>query len=162
MEHVAPQISDPNYLDSISRTVRVDEIETRQASNFKRFICGLLDILICALLTAPLVLAVQMTGYNLQDFRVVGVIAGSTVTLAFIYFTLTTALTGRTWAMRMLSLRIIDKKTGLIPTGGQSAARAFLYLASLATAGFGILFALISRDGNTAHDQFTGTSVIGT
>jgi len=151
-----------NYLDSISRTIRVDEIETRQASNFKRFICGLLDILICALLTAPLVLAVQMTGYNLQDFRVVGVIAGSTVTLAFIYFTLTTALTGRTWAMRMLSLRIIDKKTGLIPTGGQSAARAFLYLASLATAGVGILFALISRDGNTAHDQFTGTSVIGT
>ena len=92
----------------------------------------------------------------------IGVIAGSTLVLAFIYFTVTTALTGRTWAMRMLSLRIIDKKTGLIPTGGQSAGRAFLYLASLATAGLGILFALISRDGNTAHDQFSGTSVIAT
>jgi uncharacterized RDD family membrane protein YckC len=151
-----------NYLDSISRTVRVDDIETRTASKFKRFVCGILDILICVLLTAPIALAIQMTGYDLQDLRAIGVVAGSAVILAFIYFTLTTALTGRTWAMRMLSLRIIDKKTGLIPTGGQSAARAFLYLASLATAGLGILFALISRDGNTAHDQFTGTSVIAT
>jgi len=73
---------------------------------------------------------------------------------------LTIAFTGRTLAMRLLSLRVIDKKTGMFPTGGQSAARSFLYLISLATAGLGILFALISRDGNTAHDQFTGTSVI--
>jgi uncharacterized RDD family membrane protein YckC len=151
-----------NYLDSISRTVRVDEIETQRASTFKRFVCGVLDILICALLTAPVALAIQMTGNDLRDVRAIGVTAGSAVIVAFIYFTLTTALTGRTLAMRLLSLRIIDKKTGLIPTGGQSAARAFLYLAFLATAGLGILFVLISRDGNTAHDQFTGTSVIAT
>ena len=151
-----------NYLDSISRTVRVDEIETRTASKFKRFVCAILDMLICAVLTTPVALAIHMTGYDLQDLRAIGVVAGSAVILAFIYFTLTTALTGRTWAMRMLSLRIIDKKTGLIPTGGQSAARAFLFLASLATAGLGIVFALISRDGNTAHDQLTGTSVIAT
>jgi uncharacterized RDD family membrane protein YckC len=151
-----------NYLDSISRTVRVEEIDTRRASVVKRFMGGILDLLICAVLTAPVVLAIQMTGNDLQELRAITVISGSAVILAFIYFTLTTALTGRTVAMRLLSLRIIDKKTGLIPTGGQSAARAFLYLASLATAGLGILFALISRDGNTAHDQFTGTSVITT
>jgi len=149
-----------NYLDSIARSVRVDEIDTRRASTFKRFVGGVLDLTICAVLAAPITLAIQMAGYNLLERRAISVISASAVLLAFIYFTLTIAFTGRTLAMRLLSLRVIDKKTGMFPTGGQSAARSFLYLISLATAGLGILFALISRDGNTAHDQFTGTSVI--
>ena len=70
-----------------------------------------------------------------------------------------TALTGRTWAMRLLSLRVIDTKTGLIPTGGQSIGRSIFYLLSLATV-VGILFALLSREGYTAHDRFTRTAVI--
>ncbi|PWT94087.1 MAG: hypothetical protein C5B55_03260 [Blastocatellia bacterium] len=151
-----------NYLDSISRTVRVDEIETRRASMFKRLVCGILDLIICGLLSAPVAYAMKLTGTDLRDQRAIIVMAGSAVVLAFIYFTLTTALTGRTLAMRLLSLRVIDKKTGLIPTGGQSAGRAFFYLISLAAAGLGILFVLVSREGNTVHDQFTGTSVIST
>ena len=63
--------------------------------------------------------------------------------------------------MRLLSLRVIDIKTGLIPTGGQSVGRSFLYLLSLAFAGLGILAALVSREGYTAHDRFTRTAVIG-
>jgi len=65
------------------------------------------------------------------------------IAVTFIYLTLMTALTGRTWAMRLLSLRVIDTKTGLIPTGGQSIGRSIFYLISLAT-GVGILFALLS------------------
>jgi hypothetical protein len=61
-------------------------------------------------------LAMWMTGTDVRDPRPIEVLAGSLIVVAFIYLTLTVALTGRTWAMRLLSLRVIDTKTGLIPT----------------------------------------------
>ena len=148
-----------NYLDSISRTVRVDDLATKRASVFRRLVCAVLDLLFCGLLSSPIALAIQLTGNNLQDARVIAVLAGSATVVTFIYLTLMTALTGRTWAMRLLSLRVIDTKTGLIPTGGQSIGRSIFYLISLAT-GVGILFALVSREGYTVHDRFTRTAVI--
>jgi uncharacterized RDD family membrane protein YckC len=102
-----------------------------------------------------------LTGSNLRDSQAIAVLAGSAVVVTFLYLTLLTALTGRTWAMRLLSLRVIDTKTGLIPTGGQSIGRSFFYLMSLATV-VGIFFALISREGNTIHDRFTRTAVVTT
>lgn len=148
-----------NYLDSIARNVRVDDLSTQSASAFRRIMCALLDLVFCGLLSSPIALAMKLTGSNLQDMRVIAVLAGSVVVVTFLYLTLMTALTGRTWAMRLLSLRVIDTKTGLIPTGGQSIGRSFFYLVSLAT-GVGILFALVSREGQTAHDRFTRTAVI--
>ncbi|HEX5885246.1 MAG TPA: RDD family protein, partial [Pyrinomonadaceae bacterium] len=150
-----------NYLDSISRTLRVDDMATQSASAFRRMIGALVDLLFCGLLSSPIALAMQLTGSNFQDTRVIAVLAGSVVVVTFFYLTLMTALTGRTWAMRLLSLRVIDKKTGLIPTGSQSIGRSIFYLISLAT-GVGILFALLSREGYTIHDRFTGTAVITT
>ena len=148
-----------NYLDSISRTVRVDDIATKSASAFRRLVCALLDLIFCALLSSPIALAMYLTGSNLRDMQVIGVLAGSVVVVTFIYLTLMTALTGRTWAMRLLSLRIIDTKTGLIPTGGQSIGRSIFYLLSLPTV-LGILIALVNREGYTAHDRFTRTAVV--
>jgi uncharacterized RDD family membrane protein YckC len=150
-----------NYLDSISRTLRVDDMSTRSASASRRLICALLDLIFCALLSSPIALAVNLTGNSLQDSRVIAVLAGSAIVVTFIYLTLMTALTGRTWAMRLLSLRVIDTKTGLIPTGGQSIGRSFFYLISLATV-VGVGFALLSREGYTVHDRFTRTAVITT
>ena len=148
-----------NYLDSISRTLRVDDIATQRASIFRRLICAALDLVFCGLLTSPIALAMQLTGNDLQDRNVIAVLAGSLIVVTFIYLTVMTALTGRTWAMRLLSLRVVDIKTGLIPTGGQSIGRSIFYLISLAT-GVGILFALLSREGYTVHDRFTRTAVI--
>jgi len=148
-----------NYLDSISRTIRVDDMAAPSASAFRRLGGALLDLLFCGLLSAPIALAMQLTGSNFQDIRVIAVLAGSVILVTFFYLTLMTALTGRTWAMRLLSLRVIDKKTGLIPTGRQSIGRSIFYLISLAS-GVGIFFALVSREGHTVHDRFTGTTVI--
>ena len=150
-----------NYLDSISRTVRVDEIENRSASAFRRAVSALLDLIFCALLTSPIAGALYLAGGSVHDPRAIAVMSGCLVVVTFLYLTLTTALTGRTWGMRLLSLRVIDTKTGLIPTGGQSIGRSFFYLFSLATV-VGILFALVSREGYTAHDRFTGTAVVAT
>lgn len=150
-----------NYLDSIAKNLRVDELERRSASALRRVFCAFLDLIFCALLSAPIAGAMYLTGSNLQEMRVIGVLAGSVIVVTFIYLTLMTALTGRTWAMRLLSLRVIDTKTGLIPTGGQAIGRSFFYLISLPTL-VGIFFALISREGYTAHDRFTRTAVITT
>jgi len=148
-----------NYLDSIRRNIRVDDISSRSASPFRRVVSALLDLIFCALLTSPIAGALYLNGATYADPRALMVAGGALVTLTFIYLTLATALTGRTWGMRLFSLRVIDTKTGLIPTGGQSLGRSFFYLLSLAT-GVGILFALISREGYTAHDRFTRTAVV--
>jgi uncharacterized RDD family membrane protein YckC len=148
-----------NYLDSISRNLRVDDSSTQSASAFRRLFSALLDLVFCGLLAAPIGLAAQWTGNNLQDVRVIGVLAGSFVVVTFVYLTLMTALTGRTWAMRLLSLKVIDTKTRLIPTGGQSIGRSFIYLFSLATV-LGTLSAFFSREGYTAHDRITRTAVV--
>lgn len=148
-----------NYLDSISRNVRVDDSSHESASGFRRLIGAFFDLIFCALLTSPIGLAIYFTGNNLQDPRAMGVLGGSLVVVTFIYLTVMTALTGRTWAMRMLSLKVIDTKTGLIPTGSQSMGRSFLYLLSVATV-VGMLSALFSREGNTVHDRVTRTAVV--
>lgn len=150
-----------NYLDSISGNLCVDDQNTQSASASRRLVGAMLDLIFCGILTAPIGGAIYLTGNNLQDPRAIGVLAGSLVVVTFIYLTLMTALTGRTWAMRLLSLRVIDTKTGLIPTGSQSIGRSFFYLISLATV-FGIFFGLISREGYTIHDRFTRTAVITT
>jgi len=150
-----------NYLDSISKTLCVDELTHRSASAFRRIVGALLDLIFCALLSAPVAGAMYLTGSNLRDPQVIGVLGGTFVVVAFLYLTVLTALTGRTWAMRLLSLRVIDMKTGLIPTGGQSIGRSFFYLMSLATV-VGLFFALVSREGYTFHDRFTRTAVVTT
>jgi len=151
-----------NYLDSIARNVRVDDLETRSASAFRRLVCAVLDLIFCALLTSPIGLAMRFAGADpLQDARAMAVLAGSAIVMTFLYLTLMTGLTGRTWAMRLLSLRVIDTKTGLIPTGGQSIGRSLFYLITLAT-GLGILLGLLSREGYMLHDRFTRTAVIRT
>jgi len=176
IEPVAPPIETPkappkrlikdddpalNYLDSISSSFCVDDLTRQSASAFRRLVGAVVDLIFCGILTAPIAGAIYFTGNHLQDPRAIGVLAGSLVVVTFIYLTLMTALTGRTWAMRLLSLRVIDTKTGLIPTGGQSIGRSFFYLMSLATV-FGILFGLISREGYTIHDRFTRTAVVTT
>jgi len=150
-----------NYLDSVAKNVHVDELTRRSASAFRRLICAVVDLIFCALLASPIAGAIYLTGNNLLDRRAIMVLAGSAIVVTFLYLTLMTALTGRTWAMRLLSLRVIDTKTGLIPTGGQSIGRSFFYLLSLATV-IGIVSALVSREGYTVHDRFTRTAVVVT
>jgi len=148
-----------NYLDSITRNLRVDDSSHNSASGFRRLIGAFFDLIFCALLTSPIGLAIYLTGNNVRDPRALAVLGGSLIVVTFIYLTVMTALTGRTWAMRMLSLKVIDTKTGLIPTGGHAIGRSFVYLFSVATV-VGMLSALVSREGHTVHDRMTRTAVV--
>jgi uncharacterized RDD family membrane protein YckC len=118
------------------------------------------DLFFVALMAAPVAAAIEFSDGDWSDRRVMGLMGGITIAAMFAYFTVSIALTGRTLAMRMFSLRTIDLRTGLIPTGGQSMKRAFGYIFALAVLGLGILYALIDPDGRTIYDRFSKTIVI--
>ena len=150
-----------NYLDSIARNIRVDDSLAKSASAFRRLTSAVFDLIFCGMFTSAIAGAIYLTGNSLRDPRALIVLGGAFVVVTFVYLTLMTALTGRTWGMRLLRMKVIDTKTGLIPTGGQSIGRSFVYLLSLATV-LGILTALFSREGYAVHDRFTRTAVIMT
>ena len=132
------------------------------AGLWRRSIAGIFDLIFVAIMVSPAVAAIYYSGGNWAEPRVIGVISGITAATMFAYFTITTAMTGRTLAMRMFSLRTIDLRTGLIPTGGQSIKRALGHVVGLALAGLGLMYAIIDPDRRTMHDRFSHTIVIRT
>jgi uncharacterized RDD family membrane protein YckC len=149
-----------NYLDSIPTTLLFDELDTQRAGVVGRLTAAVVDLLVCALLFSPFVAVVQLTNGDWLRVRTIVLATAVSSAIVFLYVTFTTALTGRTLGMRLLSLRTIDKRTGLIPTGSQSVGRAFIYTATLAAAGLPIIYAVFSREGYTLHDRLTGTVVV--
>ncbi len=159
---ISDDATDPalSYLDSIlaSRTEPVSADQS--ASVFSRLTAAVSDIVVVGFLSLPFAAILELQNKDWHDPQTLGLMAGIAAVVMFIYLTVTTALTGSTWGMRLVSLRAIDAKTGLIPTGTQSAARAFFYILSLATLGLGILYALVDADGKTAHDHLSRTAVV--
>ncbi|MCM3873973.1 MAG: RDD family protein [Pyrinomonadaceae bacterium] len=149
-----------NYLDSVPTSVRVDVVKYQHASALSRVLGAVIDLMVVALLCAPFAALVQLTHGNWKDLRVAATGAALFSVMSFLYFTISTALTGRTFGMRLFSLRIVDARTGLIPTGKQSAGRALVYLGTILTLGLATLYMLIDRDRQTAHDRLARTTVI--
>jgi uncharacterized RDD family membrane protein YckC len=149
-----------NYLDSIPTTIHVDHRKYQSAPVFSRVLGAIIDLLIVCVLSTPFVAFLQLTDLKWQDIRVLGFAAGTWLLVGFLYLTITTAFTGRTWGMRVLSLRVVDARTGLIPTGAQSAGRSAIYVLSLAAAGIALIYAFVDSETYTIHDRFTRTVVI--
>jgi len=112
------------------------------------------------LMVSPAVAAIYFSGGKWTDPRTIEIMSGITVITMFAYLTISIALTGRTLAMRMLRLRTIDLRTGLIPTGGQSIKRAIGFVFSLAFLGLGQGYALIDPDKRTVYDRLSNTIVV--
>jgi len=149
-----------SYLETCLSMPAIDSPNRDYASLTRRTISGFFDLLLVALMVSPVAAAIEYTNGNWSNPRVIGLMSGITALTIFAYHTITIALTGRTLAMRMLSLRTIDIRTGLIPTGGQSLKRAFSYVFSLVPLGLGLLYALVDRDGRAIHDRLSKTAVI--
>lgn len=155
-------INDPalNYLDSVCTAARVETSGYKRASVAARLVSAVVDLGVVTVLCAPFAAALELTNTNWQVPRTWILAAGIFCILGFLYFTVSTALTGKTLGLRLLSLRIVDARTGLIPTGTQSAGRALIYLASLLVLGITSVFALLNPEGLTAHDRITRTAVV--
>lgn len=149
-----------NYLDSIPTTVIVESHGYRSAAVWRRLLAAVVDLVIVGVLSSPFLALTELTSFEWQNPRVLGFVGASLLVVAFLYLTISVAFTGRTAGMRLLSLRVVDARTGMIPTGSQCVGRSILYLLTLAPAGLGLLYAFISRDQRTIHDQFTRTTVV--
>lgn len=148
-----------NYLDSVPTTITVDRREYSAAPIFLRILGGLTDLLIAALLSSPILALTELTDLEWRNPRVIAFAAATFVVVGFLYLTVSIAFTGRTLGMKLFSLRVVDARTGMIPTGGQAAGRAFLYMLSLA-AGFPLIYPLVNSEKYSAHDRVTRTAVI--
>ena len=155
-------LDDPalNYLDSVPTAVCLETAGHARASIVARLASAVIDLFVVSLLCAPVAAALELSNTNWQDPRIWIFSAALFSVVGFLYLTISTALTGRTIGLRLLSLRIVDARTGLIPTGTQSAGRALIYLASLLVLGITSIIALLNSDRLTAHDRITRTAVI--
>jgi uncharacterized RDD family membrane protein YckC len=125
-----------------------------------RTMAAFIDLLMIAFAACPFAAGIELWGSNWNDLRVKGLMAGITVVVGFLYLTFSTALAGRTLGMKLFGIRAVDVRSGLMPSGSQSARRALGYILSLATAGLGIFYGLVDAERRTAHDHFSGTIVV--
>ena len=149
-----------NYLDSVRTTKTLEIREYRSAPIYLRMPAALLDILLICLLSAPFMALTRLTDLQWRNPRVIAFAAGTFLVVGFLYLTISIAFTGRTLGMKLFSLRVVDARTGLIPTGAQSAGRALIYVLTLASGGLVLVYMFINRERHTAHDRFTRTAVI--
>ena len=111
-------------------------------------------------MVSPIAALIYFSGTDWQNLKTMELMGGATALTMFAYLTISVALTGRTLAMRMFSLRTIDLRTGLIPTGGQAIKRAIAHVFSLAFLGLGLLYLFIDPDRRTVHDRLSHTIVV--
>ena len=149
-----------SYLETCLSVPAIDGDTRNDGAGFvRRTIAGIFDLLLIALMAAPAAAAIEFSNGNWSDPRVIGLMGAITLVTMFAYFTVSVALTGRTLAMRIFSLRTIDTRTGLIPTGGQAMKSAIGYIFALGLV-VGLLYAVIDPDGRTISDRFSKTIVI--
>jgi uncharacterized RDD family membrane protein YckC len=79
--------------------------------------------------------------------------------VAFAYLWLWVTLAGATPGMRLAGLRVVGPD-GHRPSPGRSAVRSFLVIPSAAFLGLGLLLALFTTSGRSAHDLGAGTWVV--
>lgn len=149
-----------NYLDRVPTTLTVDARGHEAASILLRVPGAIADLMVAALLSLPFVALGELTELRLDNPRTISFALAIYLMMTFLYLTVSIALTGRTLGMKIFSLRVVDTRTGLIPTGSQAAGRAVVYILSLVPAGIALLFTLIDRDRYGFHDRLTGTVVV--
>jgi len=149
-----------NYLDSIPTSLTVETRGYRSAPIYLRMLAALVDLLFVCFLSSPFLALTQLTNLEWRNPRVIAFALGTFLVVGFLYLTVSIAFTGRTIGMKLFSLRVVDARTGLIPTGSQSAGRALLYMLSLASAGIALMYAFVDSEKQTAHDRFTRTAVV--
>jgi len=158
----AKVIDDATVENSLTEESTLPDVERYddRAPLHGRIVAGIIDLFVVAFASSPFAAIIELTNGNWADMRVTGSMGGIILVIMFLYLTASTALSGRTWGMSLLSLRAVDADEGLPPTTKQAVTRALLYMASLATAGLGLLYALFDAEGRTIHDHFSGTVVV--
>jgi uncharacterized RDD family membrane protein YckC len=155
----------PIELAETSTTIRLrrhDEplLEETESPLTVRAAAGVLDLMLVIFITSPFAAVIELSGGDWSDPRVWGALAAIAGIVLVLYQASAVALSGRTWGMSLLSLRVADEAFGLYPTFFQSLLRAFVYLLSLLHGGIPLLAALFNEDGLALHDRASHTVVV--
>ncbi|MDQ3686655.1 MAG: RDD family protein [Acidobacteriota bacterium] len=162
---VSAGVIDDNWLERREAEMRApakssEESFDDHAPLAARFVGGVIDLVVIAFIASPFAAIIELTSGNWSDLRVAGSMVGIVVTLMLLYMVVSTGLAGRTFGMWLLSLRIVDVRTAMVPATGQSVRRAVAFVMSLAAFGLGFLYALLDAEGRAAHDHLSGTMVV--
>ncbi|HVF28584.1 MAG TPA: RDD family protein, partial [Pyrinomonadaceae bacterium] len=162
---VSAGVIDDNWLERREAEMRApakpsEESFDDHAPLAARFVGGVIDLVIIAFIASPFAAIIELTSGAWFDPRVAGSMAGIVVTLMLLYMVVSTGLAGRTFGMWLLSLRVVDVRTAMVPATGQSVRRAVAFVMSLAAFGLGFLYALLDAEGRAAHDHLSGTMVV--
>jgi uncharacterized RDD family membrane protein YckC len=131
-----------------------------QATFGRRTLSALCDFVIVLALTAPFAAGIELADGVWTDPLIILLLIAAISAVMIAYQTCSTALRGHTWGMRLLSIRAVDPRTGLIPTGGQSIRRALAYVFCAGTLGLGFFYTLVDSEHLAPHDRFSGTIVV--
>lgn len=159
---IGGDVNDPalNYLDTIPTAVNLDECSKNIAPIHLRILSSVIDLVVVGLLSwLPLAVS-GLIDLAWHDTRALVLSVITSIVVVFLYSTICTALTGQTLGMKVFSLRVIDARTRMLPTGSQSAGRAVVYILSIALTGIPLMYTLIDRDKRAVHDRFTRTEVV--
>lgn len=161
---VFDEVLDDAALDRIesdaAASVRAAMASSARAPIALRVLAAVIDGFVVAFIASPFASIIELVNGNWSNTRVSALMVSIVVAVIFLYQVAATALAGRTWGLSLVSLQIVDADSGSAPTTGQAAGRAIIYILSLASFGFGILYALFDAEGRTAHDHLSGTSVV--
>jgi len=149
-----------SYLESHFPSAASSDPRAKRAGFGIRLVSAICDLLFIGLLTLPFAAGIEFADGNWNDPRIRMLMVAAGLTVMILYLTLLTAVNGQTWGMRLFSIRTIDSRTGLLPTGAQSVVRALTCLLSIPTLGLGQIYALIDRDRRTVPDRFSKTVVV--
>ncbi|MBA2340597.1 MAG: RDD family protein [Pyrinomonadaceae bacterium] len=136
------------------------EIFDDQAPLAARSVAAVVDLLIVAFVASPFAAIIELTSGNWGDWRVAASMVGIVTLVLFLYSAAAIALAGRTWGMSLVSLFVVDVKTGLPPTLAQAVKRAFFFLLSIVTLGLGALYSLFDAERRALHDHLSDTIVV--
>jgi len=149
-----------SYLESHFPSAASSDPRAKRAGFGIRLFSAICDLLFIGLLTLPFAAGIEFADGNWNDPRIRILMVAAGLAVMILYLTLLTAVNGQTWGMRLFSIRTIDIRTGLLPTGAQSVVRALTCLLSIPTLGLGQIYALIDRDRRTVPDRFSKTVVV--
>jgi uncharacterized RDD family membrane protein YckC len=96
----------------------------------------------------------------LRDPRIIAVLAGVTLVIAFFYSLLTVGLTSRTIGMSFTGIHVLSLRTGKNPTVAQAAMRAVAHLVSAACLLLGYIWIIFGTERRGWHDIISNTSVV--
>jgi uncharacterized RDD family membrane protein YckC len=125
-----------------------------------RMVAGIIDLLIVLFFTSPFAAVIELTGGNWTDPRVLATIGGIAALVLFLYHTAAISLSGKTFGMSALGLRVVNASTGNHPSTFQTMFRSICYVVVIVTGFLGLIPSLFGGQRRAIHDMLSRTVVV--